>query len=175
MVRMIISKSKLLMEDLLHFLEKNGIDYQRCDHPAVFTAEEAGRVVPPLPGAKTKNLFLRDRRGRRHFLVVVPGEQTVNMKGLIPQLGVTNLSFASPERLKKYLGITPGSVSMLALFNDSDHQVEFYIDGTLWQAEAFLCHPLVNTATLVVSKKGIKAFLEATGHEVNLLTNSAEE
>jgi Ala-tRNA(Pro) deacylase len=172
---MIISKSKLLMEDLLHFLEKHEIDYQRCDHPAVFTVEEAGRVVPSLPGAKTKNLFLRDRRGRRHFLVVVPGEQTVNMKALIPQLGVTNLSFASPERLKKYLGITPGAVSMLALFNDPDHQVEFYIDEALWQSEAFLCHPLVNTATLVVSKEGMKAFFKATGHEVNVLPHSAEE
>ncbi len=163
------------MEDLLQFLNDHKIDYQRCDHPAVFTVEEANRLVPPLPGAKTKNLFLRDRRGRRHFLVVIPGDRSINMKALIPKMKVTNLSFASAERLKKYLGVTPGSVSMLALFNDTEQQVELFIDEALWQAEAFLCHPLVNTSTLVVSKEGIKGFLKASGHEVNLLPSIIEE
>lgn len=157
------------MDELLQFLENQGIDYQRCDHPAVYTVEEANRLVPPLPGAKTKNLFLRDRRGRRHFLVVVPGDQSVNMKVLSTRLEATNISFASPERLKKYLGITPGSVSMLALFNDTEHHVELFIDEDLWQAEAFLCHPLVNTATLVISKEGLTAFFKAIGHKVQQL------
>ena len=157
------------MKNLLQFLEANGIGYQRCDHPAVFTVEEANRLVPSLPGAKTKNLFLRDRRGRRHFLVTLPGEKSANMKALSLQLGAKNVSFASPERLKKYLGITPGAVSMLALFNDREQMVEFFIDEELWKAEAFQCHPLVNTATLVVSKEGLETFFRATGHEVKVL------
>lgn len=163
------------MENLLQFLEDMGIEYQRCDHPPVFTVEEANRLVPPLPGAKTKNLFLRDRRGKRHFLVVVPGDQQVNMKEISVQLKAKNVSFASPERLWKYLGITPGSVSMLALFNDKEHQVELFIDQALWESDAFLCHPLVNTATLVISKEGIKAFFRATGHKVSLLGVSDRE
>ena len=68
-------------DDLLSFLDRNGIDYRRCDHPAVYTVEEAARLVPPLPGAKTKNLFLRDKPGRRHFLVCVPAAKQVDLRG----------------------------------------------------------------------------------------------
>ena len=69
----------------------------------------------------------------------------------------------------------PGSVSILALFNDPNHHVELFVDEVLWQSDAFLCHPLVNTATLVISKEGIKTFFEASGHEVNLLPSIIEE
>ncbi len=157
------------MESLLQFLSANNIEFQRCDHPAVFTVEEANRLVPQLPGAKTKNLFLRDRKGRRHFLVVIPGNKQINMKELSGLLDAKNVSFASPERLLKYLGITPGSVSLLALFNDKEHHVELFIDEDLWKADALLCHPLVNTATLVIPKLGVERFFELMGHEISLI------
>jgi Ala-tRNA(Pro) deacylase len=70
------------------FLQKNGIDYQRFDHPAVFTCEEADRLVPPMPGIRSKNLFLRDRRGKRHILVIIPAEKSVDLKALSQELGV---------------------------------------------------------------------------------------
>lgn len=157
------------MRDIYEFLAQNGIEYQRQDHPAVFTCEEALRLVPPLPGAKTKNLFLRDRKGRRHFLVVVGYEKAVDLRGLTALLGVSKLGFASAERLQRYLGVDPGSVSMLGVLNDSNGEVELIVDRELWQAQAFQCHPLVNTSTLVISRDHLQRFFRATGHQVCLL------
>jgi Ala-tRNA(Pro) deacylase len=84
-------------------------------------------------------------------------------------LDSSRLSFASPERLKTHLGIDPGSVSLLALANDSENNVEAFIDQDIWEDEAILCHPLVNTSTLVVPRKDMKLFLEKTGHGVRLI------
>jgi Ala-tRNA(Pro) deacylase len=154
---------------IYEFLTRHDIAYQRQDHPAVFTCEEALRLVPPLPGAKTKNLFLRDRKGRRHFLVVVGYEKAVDLKALTKVLGVSKLGFASAERLQRYLGVDPGAVSMLGVLNDTQAEVELIVDRELWKAEAFQCHPLVNTSTLVISRKDLQRFFEATGHLVRLL------
>jgi Ala-tRNA(Pro) deacylase len=154
---------------LLAFLNEHGIGYRRCDHPAVFTVDEAARRVPPLPGAKTKNLFLRDKPGRRHFLVCVPAAKSVDMKALSDVIGAGRLSFGSPERLKKRLGIEPGAVTLFALFNDPAHAVELYVDEELWQAEAFQFHPLVNTSTLVISRQAVERFLQLTGHRLHLV------
>jgi Ala-tRNA(Pro) deacylase len=155
--------------DIYQFLDENGIKYERQDHPAVFTVEEARRLVPPLPGAKTKNLFLRDRKGRRHFLVVVGYGKAVDLKALTALLGVSKLGFASPERLQRYLGVTPGAVSIMGVVNDSRREVEVIVDRDLWDARAFQCHPLVNTSTLVISRDHLQRFLDATGHQVRVL------
>jgi Ala-tRNA(Pro) deacylase len=157
------------MKPFFEFLDSHGIAYDRHDHPAVFTVEEADRLVPELPGAKTKNLFLRDDKGRRHFLVLVPSDKRVNLKALKTVLGVKRISFGSPKRLKKQLGIEPGAVSLLAVFNDSDHKVEVFMDRNLWASDTFLFHPLVNTSTLVIKKADIERFLEATGHALNIV------
>src|SRR5512137_1262598 len=97
------------------------------------TVAESERLVPPLPGAKTKNLFLRDRKGVRHFLVTVPHSLAVELDGLGAALDAGRLGFASPDRLLRHLGIAPGSVSLLALVNDGAHAVEFVIDRRLWE------------------------------------------
>ena len=157
------------MSGFFKFLDSHDIAYVRHDHPAVYTVEEADRLVPELPGAKTKNLFLRDDKGKRHFLVLVPSDKRVNLKALKAVLGIKRISFGSPERLKKHLGIEPGAVSLLAVFNDNDHKVEVFMDRDLWAAETFLFHPLVNTSTLVINKAAIERFLEATGHELNVV------
>jgi len=150
--------------DLDSFLRHHGIGAPRHEHPAVMTCEESDRLVPTLPGAKSKNLFLRDRKGLRHLLVTVPPERAVDLNALGAALGVGRLGFASPERLHKHLAITPGSVSLLALMNDRDHAVEFVIDRTLWEAAAIQAHPLVNTATMVLAHADLERFLAATGH-----------
>jgi len=155
--------------DIYQFLADHDIEYERHDHPAVFTCEQAERLVPDMPAAKTKNLFLRDRKGRRHFLVVVGYEKAVDLKALTPLLGVRKLGFASPERLKRYLGVDAGSVSILGLMNDADQAVEVIVDEGLWGAEAFRCHPLVNTSTLAISRDDIQRFLQITGHQVRIL------
>lgn len=151
--------------DIYEFLDQHGIAYQRFDHPAVFTCEQANELRIPMPGKDTKNLFLRDKKGKRHFLVSVGHEKQVDLKALTETLGVQQgLSFGSPERLKAHLGVEPGSVTLLGLVNDTAHAVEFVVDRAVWEAEAVCCHPLVNTATLVISHGGLETFLRATGH-----------
>ena len=146
------------------FLRNQDIAAVRYEHAAVMTVEESLRLLPELPGAKTKNLFLRDGKGRRHFLVTVPHDLAGDLSALGTALGAGRLGFASPERLAKYLGVTPGSVSLLALINDRDHSVEFVIDRALWDAAAIQAHPLINTATLVIQHADLVRFLAATGH-----------
>lgn len=152
------------MTDFFNYLAEHDIAYERHDHPAVYTIEEADRLVPPLPAAKTKNLFLRDFKGRRHFLVIVSGDKQVDIKGLQTTLETSRLSFGSPKRLKEYLGIEPGAVSLFAIVNDTEQKVEVIVDKAIWSASAFQFHPLVNTSTLVVSNEGVHRFLESTGH-----------
>jgi Ala-tRNA(Pro) deacylase len=150
--------------DLARFLREHGIAAARHEHPAVMTVEQSKRLVPKLPGAKTKNLFLRDKRGRRHFLVTVPHDIGVDLDALGATLGVGGLGFASAERLQRYLGITPGSVSLLGLVNDEALAVEFVIDRALWEADAVHAHPLTNTATMVLAHDDLERFLAATSH-----------
>jgi len=151
------------------FLKENNIEYRRYDHEAVFTVEESDRLNANVPGAKTKNLFLRDKKGRRHFLVVVPGEKRADLDALALVLGTTRLSFGSAERLKSYLDLEPGSVSILGVVNDHSGVVEVYIDKAVWDEGLVQCHPLVNTATLVISSEGIEKVLELTGHRLSLI------
>ena len=157
------------MTAFFKFLTTHKIDYTRYDHPAVFTVEESNRLVPSLPAAKTKNLFLRDDKGKRHFLILVRSHKQVDLKGLKRLLGVKRISFGSPARLNKYLGIEPGAVSLLAIYNDREHAVEVVMDSDLWESDTFQFHPLVNTSTLVITKANIIRFLDATGHQMEIL------
>ena len=157
------------MPDLYKLLAENKIAYVRHDHPAVFTVADVERLVPPLPAVKTKNLFLRDKKGKRHFLVVVPAQKRVDIKALGTAIGAGRLSFGSPDRLKRILDVDPGSVTILALIRDSGHAVEVVFDKILGQEKAFQFHPLVNTSTLIITRENLKRFFELTGHEVRLL------
>jgi len=150
--------------DIYEFLHKNNITYTRYDHEAVYTCEQADRLGIRTTAAKTKNLFLRDRKARRHFLVTVGDEKTVDIKRLEEVLEVKGLSFASSGRLMEYLGLTPGSVTILAALNDGRGSVEVIVDRDLWSHDAIQCHPLVNTSTLVISRDNIERFLTLTGH-----------
>ena len=157
------------LADIYDFLDSIDVSYERFDHPAVFTVTEAKILSPEIDGASTKNLFLRDKKGIRHFLVTVPQDKQVDLKELSSILEASRLSFASPDRLKKFLGIDPGSVSLLALLNDQENNVEVFVDKEIWNSEKILCHPLVNTSTLAVPRNGIQLFLEKTGHNLMLV------
>ena len=163
------------MIDVYQFLADHQIDYQRHDHPPVFTVADVERLVPPLPAVKTKNLFLRDKKGKRHFLVVVPAQKRVNIKALGGVIGAGRLSFGSPDRLKRYLGVDPGSVTILAIIQDTAHAVEVFIDEDLTQEAAFQFHPLVNTSTLVISRDNLLRFLDAAGYEFRSLEVPAQD
>ncbi len=157
--------------NIYQFLADHNIKYERYDHPPVFTCEEANRLCPKMPAeaVKTKNLFLRDKKGQRHFLVTVEDEKAVDLTALKSLLGASKLGFASPERLKKYLGLTPGAVTILGLINDVNFEVEVIVDEEVWSAKALRCHPLVNTSTLVISQNDIRRFLKLTGHDIRVL------
>ncbi|MGL5093180.1 MAG: prolyl-tRNA synthetase associated domain-containing protein [Aeromonas sobria] len=150
-------------------LDQLAIRYQRIDHPPVFTCEEASKLLPDLPAAKTKNLFLRDPKSERLFLVVSPEESRVDLKALAAKLGVKRLSFGSPERLDAVLGLTPGSVTLLAMVRDSEQAVELVVDETIWQAEQVQCHPLVNTATLIIRLDDVRRLLIHLGREASVM------
>ncbi len=156
------------MADIYEFLQRQGIAYETCEHPAVFTCEEADMLVPPLPGERTKNLFLQEKSGRL-ILVVVGHGKRVDLKALGKELHAKDLHFASPETLKRHLGVEPGSVTVLGLLADTSCTVEVVIDATVWNAERIQCHPLVNTATVVLSHAGLDAFLRATRHHAKVL------
>lgn len=155
---------------LLDLLDRTGIRYRRFDHPAVFTCEEADRAMPDEhDAAHTKNLFLRDQKGRRHWLVVTSCARQVDLRALAPAIGADKLGLASPERLAKYLGLTPGSVTVFGLLNDTEHAVELVVDEQVWSTPTWRSHPMVNTATLVVPREGVERFLQHTGHRPRVI------
>jgi Ala-tRNA(Pro) deacylase len=155
-------------QDFLKFLNANGFSYQRVEHPAVFTCAEAELHRPTVPAVSTKNLFLCDKKARRFFLVVTSCEKTVKLDALSPQLEAAYLRFASEENLQRILGVTRGAVTMMGLANDTNHLVELWIDAEIWQGESFLSHPLVNTATLVLSKPELERFFALTEHTLHI-------
>jgi Ala-tRNA(Pro) deacylase len=134
----------------------------------VFTCAEAELHRPKTLSVSTKNLFLCDKKARRFLLAVTACEKTVKLDVLASQLGVANLRFASEENLQRLLGVRRGAVTMMGLANDTEHQVELWIDAEIWQSEYFLSHPLVNTATLIISKIELKRFFDLTGHTIHL-------
>jgi len=156
------------MINIYTLLDDNNISYERFEHPAAFTCEQADEVCPEMPGASIKNLFLYDKRTDQHFLVVVVKEKQVDLKALKNILDVSNLSFASAERLHKYLGVEPGSVTVLGLINDTTHAVKVIFDSNL-KDKTLQCHPLVNTATLAIPFNYIKKFLSVTKHDYEFL------
>ena len=157
------------MVDLYQFLHAHGIAYRRYEHPPVWTCEQAERLVPPMDATPTKNLFLRDRKGTRHFLVVLGYGKSADLKALSPLLGADRLVLGSAERLRRYLGVEPGSVTILGLWQDRERAVEVVFDREIAEAPALRCHPLVNSATLSLSQADIRRFLQETGHELRVL------
>jgi Ala-tRNA(Pro) deacylase len=163
------SPSRWTCEQLCAWFAAEGLRGERLDHPPVFTAEEAQRLVPPAPGAHAKNLLVEEPRRGRVFMVTVPFGIRVDLSALAQALGAKKLRFVEADRMMQLLGITPGSVSMLALVNDPAQAVSLVLDRSLWEADAVQCHPLVNTATLVVDHVALERFLAAVGHAPEVL------
>ncbi len=152
-------------EDLMAALARLGIATATIDHAPVFTVEEAQSLRGTVPGAHTKNLFLKDKKDRL-FLVVAPEDAELDLKQLHHRLGATGrFSFGKPELLMETLGVTPGSVTAFAPINDTAGRVTVVLDASLAAAETVNCHPLVNTATTTIRAADLLAFLRSTGHE----------
>jgi Ala-tRNA(Pro) deacylase len=156
-------------ESICSVLRENGVPFTRHDHPPVATCEDAAFHLQGVQGAGSKNLFLRNKKGDRHFLVSVHEDKRVDLNRLGELLGAGPLGFASAERLERYLGVKPGAVTILALINDTAGAVTAYIDSDLWKAPVIQCHPMENTATLVINPQHIARFLESHGRSVAVL------
>ena len=146
-----------------------GIPYQRFEHPPVFTSEEADVHWRDLPGVRCKNLFLRNKKGNRHYLVVLEISKKADLKQIVKVVDDDRLSFGSPDRLMAELGLTPGSVSPFGLLNDADGSVAVLIDEDLRGAEGLIFHPNINTASVVVSWEGLERFLNSRVNPVRFI------
>jgi Ala-tRNA(Pro) deacylase len=137
-----------------------GIHYQTFEHPPVFTADEAATHWKAIPGRAVKNLFLRNKKGDRHYLVILGIEKQADLRQLVKVIGDDRLSFGSAERLMKYLGVTPGSVSPFGLIHDRAHAVQVIVDKDLKSADGLIFHPNDNTASVTISGADFVRFLE---------------
>lgn len=150
-------------------LEKLDISYTRHEHPPVYTVEEAERHWTEITGVHCKNLFLRNKKGNRHYLVILEASKAADLKALNNTLGEDRLSFASGERLMRYLGLEAGAVSPFGLIHDKDNHVQVVIDEDLKKADALNFHPNVNTATVCLSFADFEKFLAWSGNPVRYL------
>jgi len=150
-------------QQLLERLNALGIAHRTVEHAPVFTVEEAKAHRGDLPGHHIKNLFLRNKK-EEMWLVVAIEERRIDLKRLGERLGAGRLSFGSPERLRTYLGVEPGSVTPFAVINDTGHAVRLVLDAGLRAPGAINGHPLTNTMTTAVSLDDLLRFFAATGH-----------
>ena len=150
-------------QQLFARLQELGIAQRTVKHPPVFTVEEAKALRGDLPGHHVKNLFLRNKK-EEMWLVVALEDRAIDLKRLGEALGAGRLSFGSPERLRRHLGIEPGSVTPLALINDQARAVRLALDRGLADGGPVNVHPLVNTMTTAVAPADLLRFFQATGH-----------
>ena len=153
---------------LFERLARLGIPSETIEHPPVFTVEQARRLRGPVDGAHVKNLFLRNKRGE-HWLVTALADRTLDLKALSRRLGAGNLTFASPARLRRHLGVEPGSVTPLAALHDTAGAVRVCIDRSILQAVRVHCHPLTNDRTTALAPADLLRFLADTGHPAELI------
>jgi len=146
--------------DLFAFLDAQGVAHRTLDHEAVFRVEDGPQIKAALPGGHTKNLFLKDTKGR-FWLVCALADTAIDLKRLPTTIGSGRLSFGSAELLYEALGVRPGSVTLFGLINDAARRVRLVLDANLLRAEPINFHPLTNTATTAVSRAGLDRFLQA--------------
>lgn len=159
------------MEEILQRLKELGIQYELIEHKAVFNMEEMDALGKDFFKGATicKNLFLRDQKGKRHFLVTMKEEKQANLAEIAKSCLATKLSFASEERLKKYLNLTPGAVTPLAIINDEQKAVEVILDKDLFKEEKIGVHPGVNTATVIISPVDLEKYIKANGNKLKMM------
>jgi Ala-tRNA(Pro) deacylase len=153
-------------EQVYRALDSLGIPYEKYEHPPVFTAEEAAAHWSGIRGKAAKNLFLRNKKGDRHYLVIVGIEKQVDLRTLVKVIGDDRLSFGSAERLMARLGLTPGSVSPFGLINDESGSVRVILDADLRRAERLIFHPNDNTASVTISSADFERFLASRPNTV---------
>jgi Ala-tRNA(Pro) deacylase len=153
-------------QEVYDALDAQAIRYEKYEHPPVFTGEEAAEHWGPIPATPVKNLFLRNKKGDRHYLVIVGIGKHVDLRQLVKVIGDDRLSFGSADRLMARLGVTPGSVSPFGLLHDASQSVRVIVDQDLRAAERLIFHPNINTASVTISLADFERFLASRGNVV---------
>jgi Ala-tRNA(Pro) deacylase len=153
-------------KQVLDALTGLGIAYTRREHPPVYTVEQARLYEVDTPGAHCKNLFLRNKKGDRYFLAVFDEHRAFDLRGLGEQIGAGGLSFASPERLERILGLKPGAVGPFGLLHPNARTVTVLLDTGLLDAGQVSFHPNLNTATLTIAVADFLRYLDWVGNPV---------
>jgi Ala-tRNA(Pro) deacylase len=159
-----------LKQPVFEALDRLGIRYDSYEHPAVFTSEDAGQHWSGIGGTPVKNLFLRNKKGDREYLVILGIEKRADLKQLVKIIGDDRFSFGSAERLMHTLGLTPGSVSPFGLIHENSRAVQVVLDADLRGAERLIFHPNINTASVTISFADLQTFLASTGNAVRFVT-----
>ena len=149
---------------LYELLNQLGIEYEYVEHPEAPTIEIAKQYWEGHDARHCKNLFFRNHKGNQHYLVLLDCDAEMNIHAIEQQLHQGKLSFASPERLMRYLGVKPGSVTPFGLINDIEHHVIVFVDRNLQQAERVSYHPCENTASLIIKRTDLERFLDYQGN-----------
>lgn len=157
-------------QQIFELLTKKGITFEKMEHEAVYTMEDMDRVGITGKGTVCKNLFLRDAKGNNHYLVTVPEEKRVDLKALAEQIGSTKLSFASAERLSKYLKVEQGCVSPFGVLNDDSRSVMVVFDEALQGNLAMGVHPNDNTASLWLAFQDMLELIQEHGNPVSVIS-----
>lgn len=152
---------------LLQKLSDMEISYEYISHPAVFTSDQANEVHPELRGAHCKNLFVKDRTNQK-WLLTIPDDKKTDLKHVASVIGSSRLSFCNSDELMECLGVTPGSVTPLAVINDTQNKVILYVDETVMNWDVIRCHPLINTATISISGVDFRKFIAYCNHDLNI-------
>lgn len=151
-------------KELYELFRDLAIQYEYHEHPALATIEDAKIHWKDYKSGRCKNIFFRNHKGDRHYLVILEHLRQLNIKDLEKRLRQGKLTFASDQRLKKHLGVEPGSVSPFGLINDTEKHVHLFIDEKLNESDRLAFHPNINSATVVISKSDFVRFLEYTGN-----------
>jgi Ala-tRNA(Pro) deacylase len=157
-------------KELYDIFEKLEISFEYHEHPPLYTIEDAKLHWKDYNSGRCKNIFFRNHKGDRHYLVILEHLRQLDIRDLEKRLRQGKLTFASDKRLKQYLGVEPGSVSPFGLINDSDRHVYLFIDEKLKDCDRLTFHPNVNTASLVISKSDFLKFLDFTGNRYEFLS-----
>ena len=157
--------AKFDKEACMKWLDDNGYKYEKVDHDPVYTMEDMDKAGITKIGFVAKNIFVRNAKGDKHYLVCVPEEKRVDMTKLAMALASTKLSFASAERVDKYLGVAEGYVTPLGVLNDENSEVLVAFDQTLMGKDKIGVHPLMNDATIFLSFKDLKKIVEDHGNK----------
>jgi len=150
--------------ELYRLFERLAIQFEYHEHPPLATIEDARIHWKDYNSGRCKNIFFRNHKGDKHYLVILEHLRQLNIKDLEKRLKQGKLTFASDQRLKKYLGVEPGSVSPFGIINDTEKHVHLFIDEKLKEFDRLAFHPNINTASLVISKSDFLKFLEYTGN-----------